>query len=267
MSSSIKIFIGTSDKEDKIIEQVYLYSLFKNTKAKLDITFLRPKRFRDWNRQGWGTPFTCFRYAVPELCNFEGRAIYTDVDMINFRDIQELWETDMEGKPFASAFDTLCDNTWENPSNPDGWFCDSVMLFDCKKAKDYVDNIRFMADYDGKYKHYWLKHHGNCPNWEQAPFKRLDSRWNAYDGSVTDYKQNTHHHLDRDYLWIPNEKRPHRKIKDIWQLHLTSLSSQPWHPRYTSWGYSTHPRQDLMEIYWDYVKKVKMIEKPNYDIR
>ena len=46
----IKIFIGTSDTEDKWIEQIYLYSLYMNTDAELDIRFLRPKMFKDWNR-------------------------------------------------------------------------------------------------------------------------------------------------------------------------------------------------------------------------
>src|SRR6056300_83223 len=117
-NTAIKIFIGTSDSQDKIIEQVYLFSLFKNTDAELDITFMRPKKM-GWTRNNWGTPFTSFRYAVPELCNFKGRAIYTDVDMINFRDIKELWETDLEGKPMASAWDFLCDNT---VTRDDGWW-------------------------------------------------------------------------------------------------------------------------------------------------
>ena len=90
----IKLFIGTSEVEDRWIEQIYLYSLFKNTKEKLDITFLRPSMFKDWNTKGWGTPFTCFRYAVPELMGFKGRAIYTDVDQLNFRDISELYIRD-----------------------------------------------------------------------------------------------------------------------------------------------------------------------------
>jgi hypothetical protein len=40
----------------------------------------------------WGTPFSCFRFAVPELCNFEGRAIYLDADQLVLGDIGELWD-------------------------------------------------------------------------------------------------------------------------------------------------------------------------------
>ena len=31
MSDTIKLFIGTSDDNDTIAEQIYLYSLYKNT--------------------------------------------------------------------------------------------------------------------------------------------------------------------------------------------------------------------------------------------
>ena len=41
---------------------------------------------------GWGTPFTHFRWAVPEFRNFEGHAIYCDCDQFFLKDPRELWE-------------------------------------------------------------------------------------------------------------------------------------------------------------------------------
>tara|TARA_R110002126_G_scaffold291760_1_gene457043 strand:+ start:33016 stop:33648 length:633 start_codon:yes stop_codon:yes gene_type:complete len=38
----------------------------------------------------WGTPFSLFRFAIPELMNFEGRAIYLDADMLLLDDIAKL---------------------------------------------------------------------------------------------------------------------------------------------------------------------------------
>ena len=57
-----------------------------------------------------GTPFTCYRYAIPHMMNFKGRALYTDVDMINFRDIGALFDTDLQGKAFGMVWDALQDN-------------------------------------------------------------------------------------------------------------------------------------------------------------
>lgn len=44
-----------------------------------------------WPKRGHGTPFSPFRMAVPELCEFQGKAIYLDVDMLLLGDIAELW--------------------------------------------------------------------------------------------------------------------------------------------------------------------------------
>jgi len=43
-----------------------------------------------WPKKGWGTPFSCFRFAVPELMAFTGRAVYLDADMLVLGDVAEL---------------------------------------------------------------------------------------------------------------------------------------------------------------------------------
>jgi hypothetical protein len=83
-----------------------------------------------WNTSKWFTPCSGFRCAIPHFCNFEGRAIYTDVDMINCHDISELYTIDMNGKPFAACKG----NRWGYE------FC--VMVIDCKKAKEYIWDIK-----------------------------------------------------------------------------------------------------------------------------
>ena len=55
---------------------------------------------------------------------------------------------------------------------------------------------------------------------------------------------------------------PQFELDDIWHLHFTSLSTQPWHPIYTPWGKCTYPRQDVADLVWDYARKVKMISNP-----
>lgn len=43
-----------------------------------------------WPKKGWGTDFSAFRFAIPELMNFQGRAVYMDVDMLVLDDVAEL---------------------------------------------------------------------------------------------------------------------------------------------------------------------------------
>ena len=132
---SLNIFIGTSPNgEDSEIEKVYEYTLLKNTQSNLSITWMKLNNQLDiwsgWNTKKWFTPFSGFRWAIPHACNFEGRAIYTDVDMINLRDIKELYEIDLQGKPFAARKGLR----WGHE------LC--VMVIDCNKAKEYVWKLK-----------------------------------------------------------------------------------------------------------------------------
>ena len=96
MSEEVKLFIGTSSNgEDALAEMAYEYSLRKNTESNVDIVWMKQTNDKDdfwhgWDSSRWSTPFSGFRWAIPEYCNFKGRAIYTDVDMINLRDISDL---------------------------------------------------------------------------------------------------------------------------------------------------------------------------------
>jgi len=248
----IRLFIGTSEHEEPTIEQIYLFSIFKNTDHPVEVTFLRPSMFPDWKRQGWGTPFTCYRYAVPELCNFKGRAIYTDVDMINFRDIYHLWRTDLKGKPFGMVWDSLQMNDAKYKGTPQerGWWCDSVMVIDCEKAKEFIAPISVQAKWNGTYKWHFMEQIGSpYRNKSSKIVEEVDERWNSFDGSDTSYP----------YKDIKNVEKKQIPLEEIWQVHLTALSYQPWHPKYNPHAKASHQRQDIMEVYWRYNNIVKTI--------
>ena len=104
----IKMFVGSSSKgEDKDIEIAYEHSINKNCSEEVKIEWMRqsddPSSYWGcWQTHTWPTPFSGFRWGIAEFCNFEGRAIYTDCDMINFRDMKELWETDLQGKAIGA---------------------------------------------------------------------------------------------------------------------------------------------------------------------
>lgn len=97
---AIRVFVGT-DQRSGPAEKVLEHSIRKNTTMPVEITWMRAGegRFTAWTYQPslphqqytWATPFTCFRYGVPEFAGFEGKAIYLDSDMIVFGDLAELW--------------------------------------------------------------------------------------------------------------------------------------------------------------------------------
>lgn len=61
-----------------------------------------------WPKRGWGTDFSCFRMAIPELAGFTGRHVYMDADMLVRADVAELFELP-SSKPFLCLSDSRTD--------------------------------------------------------------------------------------------------------------------------------------------------------------
>ena len=99
----IRIFIGCSaNGEDAEAQGMLEYTLRHYATEDLDLHWMKlsrepaspwfsnPKQGLGWNTTGWATPFSAFRWAIPYVCKFEGKAIYMDVDQIARADIKQL---------------------------------------------------------------------------------------------------------------------------------------------------------------------------------
>lgn len=128
----IRIFVGcAANGEDLESQAVLEHSIRKNTKADVEITWMQLSRdsrspFFGWRSDWWSTPFSGFRWAVPELCGFEGRAIYTDSDVIVRGDIADLWNMPLEPGKIVIAKGGR--HSWR--------FC--VSLWDCARAEKHM---------------------------------------------------------------------------------------------------------------------------------
>jgi hypothetical protein len=175
---AIKIFVGTSKNgEDTQAEMALSYSLNFHSSVPLDIHFMRntddPQNpvggFKDYT---WWTPFTNLRWAIPEVCDFKGRAIYMDVDQLNFRDINDLYTMDLHGAPLACRKDRTC-----------------VIVFDNEKMKEHllpISQIRERPNYGNEiYKKMCAL---ACP---------MDPRWNCLDGEKRPISDIWHLHFTR----------------------------------------------------------------------
>ena len=222
---SIKIFIGSSSNhEDSPIECIYEYTLRKNSTKDLDITWMRQSHDRrsfwaDWNTSEWFTPFSGFRWGVAEACKFKGRALYTDVDMINFRDISKVFDINMAEKPFAARLAKRFKG-----------FQPCFMLIDCEQAKNFLAPINeIMSD---KYAHErYLNKFVKKPWFKNSRFfEEIDPRWNCLDGEDL-------------------------SIDEIWQLHFTNMSTQPWEPEWFKGIKYPHPRSDILDAYFQLLEE------------
>ena len=247
MKKGIPIFIGASDhKCDRIQEKILAYTLQKNTAAKLDITFLRASMFPGVSAMGWGTPFTGLRYVIPKLMGFKGKAIYMDMDMINFRDIEDFYNINLYGKPFGMV--------WDTKFNGHGGYCDSMLLMDCSLTNEFFTWEEVHDYYEKKSGFKWVftervkRYENKDKPMQNEAVVRVDSRWNCFDGDITDGI------LNKD------GKLPRYDLDQIFQLHLTALSYQPWHSSYLMSAKATHMRPDISDYWWELVDEVNSLE-------
>ena len=93
-SQPIRIFIGT-DETQTVPTAVLRHSVLSRTPAEVDIRELQD--LRTGLKDRFYTGFSFYRWAIPSQCEYAGRAIYLDADIVVLSDIRELWELSMEG--------------------------------------------------------------------------------------------------------------------------------------------------------------------------
>lgn len=136
----IRVFIGCApDGADAESQAVCEYTLRSCSSGEIDLTWMIASRdpaspWCGWDMTRWATPFSGFRWAVPALCGFEGRALYLDSDTIVRADIAKLWQTPIEAGKVVIARD---------PTR----FC--VSLWDCAAAEPHMLGLDELKRSDG----------------------------------------------------------------------------------------------------------------------
>lgn len=212
---TVRVFVATSTGTDDLpAETVLEYSLRKNCSEDIEVVFMRndddpDNFFSGFDNTGWATPFTNLRWAIPEYCNFEGRAIYMDVDMINFRDISELFNMDMKGHPL------VCREGWRT----------CVMLMDCEAMKDYLPSVKEIKA-NPKFNQDNTVRFANLA-------ETLDPRWNCLDGEDRPLSDIWHLH------WTHMPTQP---WKPAWAIETHKKGNWQFIPQ-------DHPRTDLVSAW------------------
>jgi hypothetical protein len=209
MSEAVRVFIG-SDIHNIKAERALIYSIMKNTSSPVEFTIM--SRFGDnaewkgWQNTGkWATCFSCFRWAIPAVCEFQGRAIYLDSDMIVLGDISELNEQDTS-KGIATT-----------PARES-----SVTVFDCSRFASLpqfqLDALKRDAAQTKNY-YNWLRDNNMVSFFTQD--------WNCLDGKNFDEtKTKLIHYTELPWQpWHPAPQRftyvphPHKRVTEIWHQY------------------------------------------------
>lgn len=167
----IRLFVGVDGTNCDLESQMVLeYSLRQHASQPVEITWMQQTAkgpYSGWRCGSGRTPFSHFRWSIPAMCNFEGKAIYTDSDFIFMADIAELWNQPVPGVFLAKV-------------GKKGLHKTCCMLFDCAKAKGHVpglDKLKAMPDPQGTFAGkagYFRKQH---PELATA----FEGDWNALD--------------------------------------------------------------------------------------
>jgi hypothetical protein len=231
----IKIFVGCDPNNCDLEQMMVLdYSIRKNTQYPVEITWMQLSHDPDspwfsdqthhlgWHTEKWATPFSGFRWAIPQLCNFEGRAIYMDADVIVLTDIAELWNT-----PFNQ--DTM---VIAKGGKSTARLCTCV--WNCEVAKKYLPPLQQLkTDPDGHKK--LMKLIQDKPQLVQ----NYISSYNCIDGEelpITEIK--ILHYSDMGTQFSHKYSIPRLKLNN--QKHWFDGKIFP------------HPRQDLTELFDQY---------------
>ena len=113
---TIKVFVGCDPNNCDLEQMMVLdYSIHKHTSVPVEIVWMQlsrdpnsywysnPETGEGWNTTKWSTPFSGFRWAIPEYCQYSGRAIYMDADVIILDDLAKLWHHPIEGQSVVAA--------------------------------------------------------------------------------------------------------------------------------------------------------------------
>ena len=208
----MRIFCGTDESQD-VATRVLEHSFRKHASGPVEFVEMRlgrnvhvPKPKDEKNRAR--TPFSFFRFCIPELAGFRGRALYCDADMQVFADVAELWRI-----PFGEQR-VLCTNQPEAPAHwknhaffrPGRQF--SVMLLDCSRLDWKIQEIVERMD-RGEFGYQQLLHECCLVRPEEIA-DRIPSEWNHLD----------HFEMPPAAAGAPS---PGTKL-----VHYTVVSTQPW---------------------------------------
>ncbi len=112
----VRIFLGTERRQFRA-ERVFLWSIEKHRDPSRIYEVFLMRDLARFRRRLWLTGFTNYRFAIPALSDYRGRAIYNDADQVYLADPAQLFDTDLGDAGFLSISDRDT----------------SVMLMDCAR--------------------------------------------------------------------------------------------------------------------------------------
>lgn len=172
----IRVFIGCDDVE-MLAYHVLADSIMRHSSVPVSITPVRVSNLKDcYTRRRdpkQSNEFSFSRFLVPYLCDFKGKAIFMDCDMLMRADIAEL------ARYFDDEFDVRCVQHDYTPKSYRKYLGNvqyayprknwsSLMLFDCERCYRLTPDYINTTDAANLHRMYWAQNVESLPlewNW------------------------------------------------------------------------------------------------------
>tara|TARA_B100000459_G_scaffold141273_1_gene100938 strand:- start:149 stop:871 length:723 start_codon:yes stop_codon:yes gene_type:complete len=219
---TVYIYVGTDGGANSKAEKALEYSIKKYCSVPYVIEWMDTARgaenWQGWNKKDWYTKFSHFRFAIPEVHGFKGRAIYLDVDQIFLKDPKDLFNIEIpEGKVWTSLDTKRTD----------------VIVYECERFKSLPhwpsleemkknENGEHIGHFSGRLSKYWHP---------------LPHKWCCNDGGIASDQKNK-------FVCEPYDR------EKTCLLHYTQMDWQPWKPYPKEFSYPPHPHPRAESIWW-----------------
>jgi hypothetical protein len=200
-TGEMRVFVGASPAEVlplKVLE----HTIREHTIRTVDVAFMSDLPYpmpKDASNQP-GTNFSFYRFMIPELTGYSGKALYLDSDMMVFRPLEELWDRAFDGAQVLTVLTPEGKPTTNH----------SVLLIDCGAV---TWNIREIVS-------------------------GLDEHRYTYDSLMRDLCIVPRARVQARIPYVWNSLDRYEPGKTA-LLHFTALHSQPWtgvrHPFAALW--------------------------------
>ena len=203
MSELVRIYVG-ADRSQLLAVRVLEHSIKRHTQlpvevdAMVDLPIRIPEDPSNWQRTG----FSFSRFCIPQLADYQGRALYLDADMLVFEDIDGLWNIPFDGAKVIiqeEIADAQQATTRKEGAPKKRVKQCAVMLLDCDRLTWKVDDI--IASFDRKEYNYEQLMFDLCLLEESEIRYAVPFRWNSLE------------------YYQPGETA---------LIHYTDMTTQPW---------------------------------------
>ena len=191
----VRIFLGTEAAQYRA-ERVFFWSIEQVRDPGRIYQIYLMKELAGFDRRGWLTGFTNYRFAIPDFAAGSGRAIYNDVDQVYLADPGELFDVDLREHGFLALSD---EDT-------------SVMLIDCGR----MASVWTLAEAQSQRRSFM---EANARR-KAGLYGPLDPAWHARDTEYVPQRSKLLHYTAIHMQpWQPTPHRyayQHNPVGDVW---------------------------------------------------